>query len=45
MRQWAVENARDKRPVHRYTLEEFGFREEVLAERFTVYRERFLASS
>ena len=25
MRQWAVENERDRRPVHAYTLEEFGY--------------------
>jgi hypothetical protein len=41
MQQWAVENARDKRPVHTYTLEQFGFTEEGLARDFARYRERF----
>lgn len=43
MREWAVENARDKRPVHRYTLEKFGFSEEGLRREFARYRERFLS--
>jgi len=37
MRQWAVENARDKRPVHRYTLEKFGFSEDGLRADFAAY--------
>jgi len=41
MQQWAVENARDKRPVHYYTLEQFGYTEEGLAREFARYRERF----
>jgi len=44
MRRWAVENAREKRPVHRYTLERFGFDEPGLRRDFARYRERFLAS-
>ena len=43
MRRWAVENAREKRPVHRYTLERFGFDEPALRRDFARYRERFLA--
>jgi hypothetical protein len=43
MRRWAVENARDKRPEHRYTAERFGFDEAGLARDFARYRERFLA--
>jgi hypothetical protein len=43
MRQWAVENAREKRPVHRYTLERFGFAAGQLERDFARYRERFLA--
>jgi hypothetical protein len=43
MRRWAVENAREKRPVHRYTLERFGFDEPQLHRDFARYRERFLA--
>jgi hypothetical protein len=38
MRQWAVENARDKRPVHSYTFEKFGFTEAGLSEEFANYR-------
>jgi hypothetical protein len=41
MRRWAVENARDKRPEHRYTLERFGFDEAALARDFARYRARF----
>lgn len=37
MRRWAVENARDTRPVHRYTLEKFGFGEEMLRSEFANY--------
>jgi hypothetical protein len=44
MRRWAVENAREKRPVHRYTLERFGFDEPGLRRDFARYRERFLAT-
>jgi hypothetical protein len=44
MRQWASENAREKRPVHRYTLERFGFDEAGLRRDFARYRERFLAT-
>jgi hypothetical protein len=42
MRRWAVENARDKRPEHRYTLERFGFDADALAVQFARYRERFV---
>jgi hypothetical protein len=42
MRRWAVENARDKRPLHRYTLERFGCDEAGLRRDFARYRERFL---
>ena len=43
MRRWAVENARDKRPEHRYTAERFGFDEGSLSHDFARYRARFLA--
>jgi sulfotransferase family protein len=43
MRQWAVENERDRRPVHAYTLEEFGYTQESLRRDFASYWERFLA--
>jgi len=42
MRRWAEENARDKRPVHRYTLERFGYDEAGLQRNFARYRERFI---
>jgi hypothetical protein len=42
MRRWAVENARDKRPVHRYTQERFGLDEAGLRRDFARYRARFL---
>lgn len=42
MRRWAEENARDKRPVHRYTLERFGYTVEGLGRDFARYRERFI---
>jgi hypothetical protein len=44
MRQWAVENERDRRPVHAYTLEEFGYTREGLRSEFAAYWERFLAA-
>jgi hypothetical protein len=40
---WAVENARDKRPLHRYTLEKFGFTEGALRAEFANYID-FLAA-
>ena len=43
MRQWAVENERDRRPVHAYTLEEFGYTEDGLRRDFAAYCARFLA--
>jgi hypothetical protein len=43
MRQWAVENERDRRPVHAYTLEEFGYTQEGLRRDFAAYCDRFLA--
>jgi hypothetical protein len=41
MREWAVENERDRRPVHAYTLEEFGYTEADLRRTFSAYWERF----
>jgi Sulfotransferase family len=43
MQRWAVENERDRRPVHAYTLEEFGYTREGLRRDFAAYCERFLA--
>ena len=42
MREWAEENVRDRRPVHHYTLERFGYTEAGLARDFARYRGRFL---
>ena len=42
MRRWAEENARDKRPVHRYALERFGYTEEGLRRAFARYCARFI---
>lgn len=42
MRRWAVENERDRRPLHAYTLEEFGYTEAGLRAAFSAYCERFL---
>lgn len=35
-------NRREDRPSHEYTLEEYGFSEEGLAEQFAAYREQFI---
>ena len=43
MLRWAEENARDKRPIHRYTLERFGYTEAGLRQTFARYAERFIA--
>ena len=42
MRQWMIDHARDKRPVHNYTLEEFGYTKEGIERDFAEYRERFV---
>jgi hypothetical protein len=42
MRAWQGFNRRELRPVHEYTLEQFGFTEDSLAEQFAEYRERFI---
>ena len=42
MRKWAVEHAREKRPVHSYTLEQYGFTEESLRRDFARYYECFI---
>ena len=45
MKEWAEENARDRRPLHRYTLEQFALTEERLRAQFSAYRERFAGES
>jgi hypothetical protein len=42
MRAWAIENARERRPPHRYTLEQFGLTEAGLRSAFAPYREQFV---
>jgi hypothetical protein len=42
MAKWLEENRRDKRPVHRYTLEEFGFTDEGIKADFAEYRKCFI---
>ncbi len=42
MRQWLVDNAREKRVAHSYSLEQFGFSEEGIRGDFAAYRERFI---
>lgn len=42
MEQWLVDNRRDKRPAHRYTLEDFGLTEASIREDFAAYRTKFI---
>ncbi len=42
MRQWSVDNSREKREAHQYTLEEFGLTEVEIRRDFLAYRERFV---
>lgn len=42
MEAWQEFNKRELRPPHEYTLEEFGFTEESLADLFVEYRQRFI---
>ena len=39
---WLVDNAREKRPPHRYSLADFGLDREELEARFADYRARFI---
>ena len=41
---WLVDNARDKRPPHDYSMDRFGYTADHLAAQFAVYRERFILS-
>ncbi len=43
MAQWRRDNARDARPPHEYTLDEFGFTEQYLADLFGEYRTRHVS--
>lgn len=42
MDQWRQDNPRDARPPHEYTMDEFGFTEQQLADQFKEYRERYV---
>ena len=42
MRRHTLEQARDKRPAHDYSLERFGLTEPQVAAAFAAYRERFI---
>ena len=42
MERWRDMNRREARPEHHYTLEEYGFTEEGLADTFKEYRERYI---
>ena len=42
MEKWTRENRRDKRPAHKYSLEDFGFTEEGIQCDFAEYRARFI---
>jgi hypothetical protein len=42
MKQWAADNAREKRAGHAYALEDYGLSESWIAERFAAYRERYI---
>ena len=44
LEQWLVDNAREKRPAHRYGFETFGLTKGDLLARFGDYRERFILS-
>mgnify|MGYP001825817247 CR=1 FL=1 len=44
MKAWLRDNAREKRPAHRYTLEQFGLTREHVESTFSEYRERFILS-
>lgn len=42
LERWLVDNAREKRPAHRYAYETFGLTRDDLLRRFADYRARFL---
>ena len=42
MKRWRIDNSRDKRIAHSYTLEEFGLTEEGIRKDFEKYIDRFL---
>jgi len=42
MEKWREANKREQRPLHHYTLEEFGLSENQIKQQFSAYRERFI---
>jgi hypothetical protein len=42
MEQWRVDNPRDGRPPHEYTLSEYGLSEEGIKAAFAAYREQYI---
>jgi hypothetical protein len=42
MRRWAAANARENRPPHEYTLEQFGYTEQGIREYFAEYCQRYI---
>jgi hypothetical protein len=42
MRRWAAANARENRPPHEYTLEQFGYTEDGIRQYFAEYRRRYI---
>jgi hypothetical protein len=42
MEQWRIDNRRDKRPAHNYTLEDFGLNPSKITEEFGDYRREFI---
>jgi len=42
MEEWLLDNAREKRPAHAYSLEQFGFTEAAIKKDFASYRSRFI---
>lgn len=42
MRKWSLDNSRDNREAHHYTLEQFGLTEAGIQRDFATYRERFI---
>ncbi len=44
MQRWQTFNRRELRPPHEYTLDQFGFSEQGLAEQFAGYRQAFILS-
>jgi len=44
MEQWRVDNPRDDRPAHQYTLSEYGLSEEGIKQAFAGYREQYIES-